>query len=83
MLTLIQAVRLLGLRDSDLIYFCDAPGSRYDILASVSKLRKKADMKAIRVYKIHPHHDRFDIEVCWEFVIAPKDMDAVRKASWY
>ena len=83
MINLIQAVRLLGLDDSELIDFCTAPGSFYSICASVNRLRKRADMKAIRVYKIHPHHNRFDPDVSWEFIIAPKDMDAVRKASWY
>lgn len=83
MLNLIQAVRLLGLNDDELINFCTSSGSWFSICTSVKRLRQRADMKAIRVYKISPHHDRFDIEVSWEFVIAPEDMDAVRKASWY
>lgn len=77
MLTLIQAVRLLGLRDDDFVYFCCWPQDRYSPYMSVAKMRKYLDMKAIRVYRIGTNHNIWDPETSIEFIVSLKDVQHI------
>ena len=74
MITLIQAVRLLGLNDYDLVWFCDMPHSFADVCMSVAKMRKRLDMRAIRVYRIGTSHFWCSEDESIEFIVSPKDV---------
>ena len=77
MINLIQAVRLLGLRDDDFVYFCCRPQDRYSQYMSVAKMRKYLDMKAIRVHRIGTNHFVFAPEVTIEFIVSLRDVQHI------
>ena len=73
MITLTQAVRLLGLRDDDGAYLVLQPGCDmiYCVYMSVRDMRHRLDMKKIHVSHISPNHFKYtwDPSICWEFTI--------------
>lgn len=74
MINLIQAIKLLGIRDDEIINF--STKSHHKISnpwANVGLLRKSVDMKRIDIRKIGTDYYTYDPGVNWEFVVSEKD----------
>lgn len=71
-INLIQAIRLLGISDSECITFATKHGDLFAPFFSVSEIRKLFDMRAAHVTRIytHRHIECYDIE--WEFIVDQK-----------
>lgn len=60
MITLKQAIELLDLKDSDMVYLAK---ERFDWQAkylTVKQIREKYDMKRTKVWKIYPYHHQYN-----------------------
>ena len=79
MITLTQAVRLLGLRDTDSVSLCSKHQSHNDVFIIVKQMRMFLDMKAVRVYKIYTDHFMYDPETSLEFIVDSKTLESIRK----
>lgn len=69
MITLKQAINLLDLNNSDMVYICH---EHYDSLAqylTVKQIREKYDMKNTKVIKIYPYHFKYSNDLDWELII--------------
>ena len=74
MITLIQAIKLLDVKDDEIINF--STKSRHKISnpwANVGLLRKSVDMRRIDIRKIGTDYYAYDPGVNWEFVVSEKD----------
>lgn len=73
MITLAQAVRLLGLSNDDGAYLVLQPGCNMMncVYMSLRDMRHRLDMREIRVTHINPNHFKYTWEpnTCWEFTI--------------
>ena len=69
MITLKQAVNILSLKDSDIVYICKKHCEPFAKSYSIKEIRNKFDMKNIMVKKIYTYHFLFSEDLCWEFII--------------
>lgn len=69
MITLKQAINLLGLGDCNMVFICR---EHLDFLAphlTVKQIREKYDMKKTKVVKIYPYHYKYSDDFDWELII--------------
>ena len=71
MITLKQAIKLLSLDDSDIVYICKKHHQSFADHYSVREIRNKFDMKNTIVKKIYPNHFVYSGDLDWEFIIQP------------
>ena len=74
MLSLIQAIKLLSIKDDEIINF--STNSHHKISnpwANVGLLRKSVDMRRIGIRKIRTDYYTYDAGINWEFVVTEKD----------
>ena len=69
MITLKQAIKILGLDDNDFIYLCKEHCEAFAPYYTVKQIKNKFDMKNTKVKKIYPYHFRYSNELEWEFII--------------
>lgn len=74
MMTLIRAIRLLDIKDDEIINFSTKSHHKMsDPWANVGLLRKSVDMKRIDIRKIRMDYYTYDPGINWEFVVTEKD----------
>lgn len=74
MINLIQAIKLLGIRDDEIINFSTKSHLKMsNPWANVGLLRKSVDMKKVDIRKIGTDYYTCDPSVNWEFVVSEKD----------
>lgn len=69
MITLKQAIKLLGLEDNDRVFLCEKHCETFADSYSIKEIRNKFDMKKIMVKRIYPNHYIFSGDLDWEFII--------------
>ncbi len=78
MINMIQAVRLLGIADYEIVTISISHGYLTMPSFPVSDLRKYFDMKNTKVTRIYTHGSIYDCDINWEFIV---DNDTFRKAK--
>lgn len=74
MINLIQAIKLLDIRDDEIINFSAKLHHKIaNPWANVGLLRKSVDMRRIDIRKIRTDYYTYDPGVSWEFVVSEKD----------
>ena len=68
-MNLLNAIRLLDLRDDCIVHLVKRPEQFEAPYYSVKELRRRFDLRAIEVRKINPWHYKYTCDVNWEFVI--------------
>ena len=68
-MNLLHAIRLLDLRDDEIVHLCKRPRQSEAPMYSVKELRRRFDLRSIEVRKISPDYYRYSEGVNWEFVI--------------
>lgn len=68
-MNLLNAIRLLDLRDDCVVHLVKRPEQSSAPFFSVKELRRRFDLRAIEVRKINPWHYKCTGDVNWEFVI--------------
>jgi DNA primase catalytic subunit len=69
MVTLKQAIQLLGLKDDDAIYICRYHCETGAPYYRVKQIRNKFDMKNTIVKRIYPYHFFYSGDLDWELII--------------
>ena len=69
MITLKQAISLLDLSDSDMVYICREHLDQLAPHLTIKQIREKYDMKKTEVIKIYPNHYRYSDSSEWELII--------------
>ena len=68
-MNLLNAIRLLDLRDDQLVHLAKRPEQAEAPSYSVRDLRRRFDLRRVDVRKINPYHFRYCGEIWWEFII--------------
>ncbi len=79
MISLIQAIRLLGINDSEGITLSTKHGDIFMPHFIVQEVRKRFDMKNIRVYKVYRYRSIYDTEINWEFIVDKKTIELAKE----
>ena len=69
MITLKKAIKLLSLKDDDIIFMCKEHHQPLAKFYTIKEIRNKFDMKNTMVKKIYPNHFRYSNDLSWEFII--------------
>lgn len=70
MVTLKQAIKLLDMREDEIIYLRSPRQDKPPYLRySVKQIKEKFDMKHTYVSKINPYHYLYSSDINWEFTI--------------
>lgn len=72
MITLKQAIKILGLSDDDMVFLCKEHLETFAPYLSVKRIREKYDIKNTKVIRIYPYHFLYDDSLDWELIIQEK-----------
>lgn len=74
MITLKEAIKILGLKDSDAVYICSRHSETNALFISVGQIRNKFDMRNTMVKRIYPYHFIYTDSLDWELIIDRKEI---------